>query len=129
MRPTTAVIRTVSFKDLESVGYHIELVTVPQEDKEPQYDLGKVFKDGQLQSKEQFYQALYFLGINTRHCVPTVLPETLHRDCNNKVIKAHRISGPERLDTQWVKSKYASNEAKIYSSRMRDMSQILGVNQ
>lgn len=41
--------------------------------------------------------------------------ECLHRNLRNKMIEGKRLYCMERLDNAWVKSPYATSEAKLYT--------------
>lgn len=60
---------------------------------------------------EEFRKIMYSLGMDTSY--PIIRQEGLkHRNRLNQVVKCTRWLGEERLDDEWIKSGYASVEAK-----------------
>ena len=62
-----------------------------------------------------FKDTLYSLGLNTKSPELEVTTCT-HRNASNKIVECRRWTAPERLDKEWIKSGYASDEAIIASS-------------
>lgn len=120
MQKDNIVYRAISFTDLNMCGYEIEVEIVHEGIEETDYRVVAVKKDGNKQSLDDFYKAVYFLGIKDNEYLH-VEQVSEHRTMNGRLTNAHRICGQERNDKQWIKSGYASEEAILSSSKMKDM--------
>ncbi len=111
-----SVLRAISFTDLKSVGIELDV----EEGEEFIRILGAT-KDGKpLDLNKGLKNILYQLGV-IYDGNSTVEPKSTHRRINGKVTENYRITGKERTDRKWLTSGYASEEAKMASSRMKDM--------
>lgn len=68
-----------------------------------------------LEIPDWFKETLYALGMNTKSAELDV-SVCEHRNASNRVVNCRRWSAPERLDKEWIKSGYASDEAVIAAS-------------
>lgn len=105
------VYKAISFTDLESYGLILEVVG---------NGISAATYKGKSVGLGQVYKALEDLGIRNNHHV-SVQEKTEHRDSSGKTTFNYRIIGEERNDKAWLNSGYASDEAKMSSSKMRDM--------
>ena len=63
------------------------------------------------ENRDEFLDILYSIGMNTKQ--PIERQENLHhRNRFNELVVCDRYVGNERIDPDWVKSGYASQEAK-----------------
>lgn len=60
--------------------------------------------------EEDFAKAIYELGVDTNYVVETDV--CFHRTLQGKVVYGLRLVGTERIDEEWMKSGYASEEAR-----------------
>lgn len=68
-------------------------------------------KDLEELEPDKFYKILYDLGVDISR--PVERQDGLyHRNMFNKVVLCSRYVGYERLDSEWINSGYASQEAK-----------------
>jgi len=111
----TIVERSVSFSDLLRAG--IELV-VSRVDGILQVTSGT--DEGRPLNIRDLPSMLYTLGIVKDHNV-VVQEKTQHRTMDGKLVEDYRFNGKERNDKKWLASGFASEEAKLSSSKMRDM--------
>lgn len=109
------IYRTVSFTDLESVGYQIYL-TVDGDT----LSVNKVTKHGQTIKVTDLFKALKFLGLRINHNL-SFESKCEHVTISGKRTNNFRVVGEERGDDEWLKSGFASDEAKMNSSGMKDM--------
>lgn len=71
-----------------------------------------------MEDTQEFQQLLYSLGIDIS--LPYERQDNLqHRNRFNEVVTCSRFVGFERQDNQWIKSGYASQEAKDKASGSR----------
>lgn len=84
--------------------------------------------NGQIINREQFSNLLYKSGIDLDKGY-RITEKVQHRGADNKVVLAHRIEGEERMDTKWIQSGHASEEAFFTSSKYPDMRNIHAVMQ
>lgn len=62
-------------------------------------------------NRDEFLDILYSIGMNTKQ--PVERQENLHhRNRFNELVVCDRYVGNERTDPEWIKSGYASQEAK-----------------
>lgn len=59
---------------------------------------------------EDFSKAIYALGVDTAYVVETDV--CYHRTLRGKVVYGLRLVGTERIDEEWMKSGYASEDAR-----------------
>jgi len=105
------VYKTISFTDLEAYGLVLGVVD--------NKITGAAYK-GKSVGLGQVYKALSDLGIkNDQHV--QVQDKTEHRRANGQQTNNYRVIGRERNDKAWLESGYASDEAKLSSSKMKDM--------
>lgn len=91
-------------------------------------EIAKVITDWNYQypenHQETFKNLLWGLGINVN--MPVEKQEGFcHRNRFNEVVLCNRWVGYERLDEDWIKSGYASREAKNESSQSRILKDLL----
>ena len=109
------VYRGVSLSDFLKAGIKLE---VTGEDDHLKISGGT--EDGKPYNMKDLPQHLYSLGIVNDHNVK-VMAKAMHRTMDGRMVDNYRIIGKERTDKQWLASNFASEEAKMASSRMRDM--------
>lgn len=119
-------IRTVSFADLEHLGFTILVQEFTKEldngHEKPAVKVVRADKNGIPCSRQDMQELLYSFGIDTKGCKWWVVPKTTHRCMHTKEpVYNYRYMGYERLDPVWVRSGLASEEAIMRSSRMGDM--------
>jgi hypothetical protein len=108
------VYKSVSFTDLEAYG--LELSIEGSKIESARYK-------GAVVSLESVYKVLFNLGVlNNKHL--SVEEKANHR-CQSTFLPTFnfRVVGEERKDKKWIRGGYASDEAKMASSRMKDMVQ------
>lgn len=69
------------------------------------FDDTRVLEDDVLENKEVVAKGGLFY--HTQLCQ--------HRDRQGNIVTCSRFSGFERVDTEWLKTRYASSEVKLYS--------------
>lgn len=91
-------------------------------------EISKVISDWHYQypdkHPEDFKKLLWGLGINTNLCVERQ-DGFYHRNRFNEIVLCSRWVGYERLDDDWIKSGYASRDAKNESSNNRMLRDLL----
>lgn len=111
----TIIYRSISVTDLESAGYQILLDMSGERLK-----VQRVFKDGMLVPLDTFYEGLYFLGLQVnKHLVLDA--QCHHIRLDGTPTDNYRFTGQERNDSGWLRGGYASEEAILSSSKMKDM--------
>lgn len=109
------IYKYVSFADLASVGITIDVT----EGDEPKAEgIRKHGRSADL--KTTLPKVLYILGIVDDHNLQ-IMPKQNHRDVHGKVVEDYRFIGKERTDKKWLNSGFASDEAKMSQSKMKDM--------
>jgi len=109
------IYRTISFSDLESVGYKVEI-----EREGDKIKVGKVTKHGGRIEKKELFEAIKFLGVKLNNKL------SIEEKCDHTTLQGNRVTnfrivGEERSDRKWITSGFASDEAKMNSSRMGGM--------
>lgn len=66
-------------------------------------------------NEKVFKELLFLIGFDTTK--PYEIVCCLHRNARNQVINGPRVEGWSRLDDDWIKSGYASQEAIIASTK------------
>lgn len=112
-KPT--IYRSVSFLDLEKAGYKVTVRVVGGMLK-----VKSAEKDGRMISLSELNKALKFLGLRINHRL-SIEEKCEHIPISGGRYYGYRFLGEERGDQEWLKSGYASNEAKEVSSGMGDM--------
>ena len=107
----------ISLYDLERLGYIVEVI----EDTEKGLSIvGDVQKSRKSISRQDFDNLLYQLGMDSRHGY--ILSDICeHKALDDNIVNFRRIVGVERNDKKWLASEHASYEAKMSSSKMKDM--------
>lgn len=78
--------------------------------------LDSAFKEAITTDNEKVFKELLFLiGFDT--AAPIEVVSCMHRNAQNKAVEGPRVEGWERLDDDWIKSGYASQEAIIASTK------------
>lgn len=108
------VYKSISFADLKAVGLELEV-----SEGEHISLTGAKYKGRRIDIK-QIYKGLFSLGIKNNQYVE-VLQHCLHATADGTRVEDYRIAGQERNDKSWLNSGYASSEAQMSSSRMKDM--------
>ncbi len=111
----TIVYRSISVTDLEKAGFQILV-----KDVDGKLEVRRVFKDGKKYSLEEFFNGLHYLGLELDNLL------TLEEPCHHVMLSGkptnnYRFIGQERSDISWIRGGYASEEAILNSSRMKDM--------
>ena len=109
------VDRAVSLSDFSSAGVMIEVGEVAG-----RLEVLRVKDDGSPVTAKEFRDMLFTLGVSKKHPIE-VQDKALHHMLNDRLVDDYRILGKERVDKDWLTSGYASEEAKLSSSRMKDM--------
>lgn len=115
----TIVYRSISVTDLEQAGFQI-LLSSKSSTTESSLKVERVFKDGEVVSLDTFYQGLYFLGLQLNKLL-ILEPQCHHVRLDGTETDNYRFTGQERSDKEWLHSGYASEEAILSSSKMKDM--------
>ena len=110
------VYKAVSFADLEKVGLTFEL----SQNSGGDLKVTKIHKDGVQAPISRLKSVLRVFVISPDHKVG-VTPKQAHRCSQGLLVNTHRFLGTERQDKDWLKSGFASDEAKLASSKMKDM--------
>lgn len=114
------VYRTISLSDFLTAGIELEVKETPISDDVVDLEVVGGTEDGRPFNIAKLPEMLYTLGIVKDHN-RQVMAKALHRKMDGKIVDDYRIIGKERSDKAWIQSGYASEEAKLSSSRMRDM--------
>jgi len=119
-------VQTISFHDLESVGFEIFVQEFTKEKPDGSLQTAvkvvKVLKGGVDFDKEDMKELLYIMGIDTHGSNFWVTPKKKHRALSQSTpVYNYRYMGYERVDKEYIKSGRASHEAIMYASSMRDM--------
>lgn len=114
------IYKSLSFSDLESVGILVDVSRSSLPLK-----VSSVTKNGDSIPIEELHNILYSVGISNNHYLE-IQDVTTHRNLDNKVVEDYRFVGQERLDKVWLTSGYASDEVRMATSKMKDMSSFLG---
>lgn len=109
------IYRSVSFHDLEQAGYKVTVRMSGGFLK-----VKTVEKDGRIISLSELNKALKFLGLRINHRL-SIEDKCEHIPISGGRYYGYRFLGEERGDKEWLKSGFASNEAKEVSSGMGDM--------
>lgn len=109
------VYRPISFQDLALAGIQLTVQNI-----EGILKVTKITKYGKRLDLDKLPDMLYTLGIVRDHNLE-IQDKCQHRTISGKIVEDYRFVGKERNDKEWLKSGYASEEAKISSSKMKDM--------
>lgn len=125
-------VKTVSFADLESMGFEITVEELPKLKPSGEWDVAVrvlgVTKFGKPYPKSYMKELLYVLGIETlaEGAKYWVVKKRSHRCLSQKdPVYTYRFMGMERLDSEYLQSGRASLESYMYASKMKDMSKVV----
>ena len=121
-------VLSVSFTDLEALGFQIFTQVFEKEkpDKTIQQavKIVKVEKDGKVFPRHMMMEFLRVFGLETEERV-WVRPKKVHRCLSQKEPTVNfAYQAYERLDKTWLQSGRASTAAILFSSNMKDMSEV-----
>lgn len=119
----SSVVRNLSFHDLKSVGYKIDIKYKQGEGKQRKAQ-ATLTKDGSVLTKKELKEVLFTMGLNPSIKGMPIIGPVKHRTLSGVVCYDHYYSCPERFDKEWLSSGNASEEAKMNSSNMLDMGSI-----
>lgn len=118
--------QNVSYADLRTQGWEIEFKEVDEIDGVKQYRVSSCRLNKQLCDEDTLLAGLSTLGVDLN-----VLDEPLgidfipHISLTKGAVVDYRFYAPERIDSDWVNSGYASVEVMELTSCMSDMSEHL----
>lgn len=110
----------ISLSDLEKAGYEVEVSTSYDKDGAEVYSIHALKLNRVPCKLAELDKALHYLGMDNKVAY-NVTEGVEHLDRSGKRVKNRRIVGTERHDKKWLQSGFASEEAKLASSGMRDM--------
>lgn len=121
-------VLSVSFTDLEALGFQIYTQVFEKEKPDGSQQLAvkiiKVEKDGKIFPRHMMMEFLRVFGLETEERV-WVRPKKLHRCLSQKEPTVNfAYQAYERLDKSWLQSGRASTAAILFSSNMKDMSEV-----
>ena len=112
MNDNNLIYRAISFTDLESVGFKINIMEIE----------GSIKATGIMRKGERSYtleKVLWRLGVLSNSYLTVERCEHVRLDGSRTT--NYRFLGQERHDKEWLESGHASHEAQMGSSRMKDM--------
>lgn len=112
---TRIVYRTISLTDLEAAGFEIAIKKTPRG-----FEQGEVLRLGEVLPPTEFKDALYFLGLQLNPHLK-IQDSCQHVTIDGQRTFNFRFIGEERNDKEWLTSGFASEEAILSSSNMKDM--------
>lgn len=117
-------MQSISYADLRTQGWQVSFEYRGMQDEVRQYKVHNVLLNHVKKSVEDLKEALFTLGVDTKesHLGVDYRP---HRSLTSGKVEDYRFFAPERTDTEWLNSGYASMEVKAITSNMLDMSEHL----